>query len=61
MVDMKADGSGTGEITVLFHVGTTVIDELRQVRLGPGGKTMTLEMWHFGTYGPVRMELTRTP
>lgn len=58
---VKSNGDATGEITVYFDVGTSVADEMRHVRLGPGGRTLSLEMWHFGSYGPVRLDLTRMP
>jgi hypothetical protein len=57
--DLKANGEASGELTVLFHVGTTTVDEIRHLSLGPDGNTLSLEMWHFGTYGPVRLDLTR--
>jgi hypothetical protein len=60
--DVKANGDASGEIQVLFGVVyTTTVDEIRHLRLGADGTTLSFEMWHFGQYGPVRCELTRVP
>jgi hypothetical protein len=40
-------------------VYTTTRDDLRHVKLSPDGKRLSFEMWHFGTYGPVAVELRR--
>jgi hypothetical protein len=57
LTDLQASGLGIGEIDVVFDVGTTVRDELRNVRLM--GDKLEFEMFHFGEYGPVTFQLHR--
>lgn len=60
--DVKAGGEATGEINIVFGlVYTTTRDELRHVKLSPDGSRLSFELWHFGTYGPVAVELVRKP
>lgn len=60
--DVKANGDASGEIRIVFDVVyTTTQDEIRHLRLGGDGKTLAFDMWHFGQYGPVHLELTRVP
>lgn len=58
--DVKANGDAVGEIQVYFDP-TTTVDELRHLRLGEGGGTLSFEIWHFAIYGPVRFDLVRAP
>ena len=58
--DMNADGTATANITVLFHVGTTNIDELRYISFSNEAKDyLEFELWHHGQYGPVTFKLAR--
>jgi hypothetical protein len=58
--DQTADGRGVADIVILFHVGTTNVDELKHISFSNEAHNyLEFELWHHGQYGPVEVKLTK--
>ncbi|MEO7425663.1 MAG: hypothetical protein ABI036_10780 [Fibrobacteria bacterium] len=57
--DMNADGSGSGNLFILFEPGNTVREDLEDVMLSGDGTKLSMQFMHFGQYGPVEIALSR--
>jgi hypothetical protein len=56
--DLQDDGTGVGEIDIVFDVGTVNRGDLRNIRLM--GDKLEFEFFHRGEYGPLTYRLTRS-
>jgi hypothetical protein len=57
--DVTASGNAVGKITVVFDVGTTAEDDIESMRFDPDFNGLRFSMYHFGQYGPLKVELRR--
>jgi hypothetical protein len=57
--NVMANGNASGNLVILFDVGTTTQDDIRELRFNGNFDTLSFSLWHLGYYGPVRLALHR--
>jgi hypothetical protein len=59
LLDVNTAGEVSGEIEIYYGSPSTDRDQLLHVVLSADGNTLSFEMWHALTYGPVSFTLHR--
>lgn len=59
LTDIRADSKAVGDIVIVFGIGTTNTDDIKDLCFSENYDSLYFNIWHHGKYGPLEAKLKR--